>query len=187
MALSLVDTKTAAEVAAEFGGDAKPPAKPKKGSKKSPVEKPAKPPKGKKGNVEKAVREARKTARAAGEAGSDLTPVQAAKNLIKRYDQWNAASAKAAQVAKDSADSVKSAEERCREAIEAGRNVAGSTEERQQDAIEKVVAIETAWSGWQDAIAQSSKDRDTAKKAKKTAWKAVERAIDETRQLSMFE
>lgn len=147
-------------------------AKPKKGAaKKAPKKAAAKPKK-----AEEAVAKARSKV-----DSDDLDAAKAAKRIVARWDAWQKATGELHDVNVEIRNRNKAAEESFKAEIEKGIE-AGN--ERQ--AAAKLHDVVSAWQDWQEAVAQGTEERKEAKEKRSKAGKAFERAVEESRQLSLF-
>ena len=141
----------------------------------------------KKASKPKAVAEAQRTVRQ-GVDGGDA--IKAATRIVKAWKGVEKAKAAADDVRKAAADAVKSGAEAFREEIERGTTIqdaAASAEEQARDAQTRLGTVIRKWADWQDAIAGSSEERKGAKADVKLAQEKLSKAIEETRQLILFE
>ena len=154
----------------------------KKGAKAKAEKPQAKAPEAKaKGKKAEAASEAVRAAK--GQVDSDdLDSAKAAKRIVARWDAYQKATGALHDVNVTIRDRNKSAEEKFKVEIEAGIE-AGN----QAQAAQKLHSVVDAWQGWQEAIAEGVEERKEAKEKRTKAEKAFERAVEESRQLTMFE
>lgn len=167
---------TAARVASKAMSDAK--AASKKGGGKKP--KPEKAPKPKPEKAKKG-EEAAKAAREAVDS-DDLDAAKAAKRIVARWDAYQKATGALHDVNVTIRERTKAAEESFKVEIEKGIE-AGN----QAQAAQKLHDVVDAYQGWQDAIAEGVEERKEAKEKRAKAEKAFERAVEESRQMTLFE
>lgn len=153
------------------GRDGKAPKK-KGAAKKAPKKAEAKP--------KKAAPEAVAKARTKVDS-DDLDAAKAAKRIVSRWDAWQKATGELHDVNVEIRNRSKAAEECFKAEIEKGIE-AGSTAQ----AASKLHSVVGAWQDWQEAIAQGTEERKEAKEKRSKAGKAFERAVEESRQLSLF-
>jgi hypothetical protein len=110
----------------------------------------------------------------------------AAKSVVKRFESWQRALGSRAEIGKSAGTKIKAAEASFREAVELGLPVTGPADEQNVAIASKLRSVEVKWQDWRESIAESAEVRKGAGKDVKTAWKALERAIEETRQLPLF-
>lgn len=171
--------ETAARVSAKAMNDAK---APKKGAKKAATKKPEKA----KAKPEKAAKpkkgeEAAARAREAVDS-DDLDSAKAAKRIVSRWDAYQKATGALHDVNVTIRERNKAAEESFKTEIEKGIE-AGN----QAQAAQKLHDVVDAWQGWQEAIAEGVEERKEAKEKRTKAEKAFERAVEESRQMTLFE
>jgi len=104
-----------------------------------------------------------------------------AEDLLRRWDQIQKTEGRLADVGKKAAEGVKAAWASLVEAIETGVDVSSGPSAYH----EKCDAIAEAWQHWQEAKVISADERKEAKKARKAAFEAMGKAVEETRQLAL--
>lgn len=134
-------------------------------------------------DVAKAIRKAKRDA--ASTKPEDLRA--AAKSVVKRFEAWQRATGTRSEVAKEAGNAVKASEAAFREAVELGLPVGGSADEQNTAIATKLRSVEVKWQDWREAQAGSAEKRKNAAKDVKAAWKSLERAIEETKQLPLFQ
>lgn len=124
----------------------------------------------------KAARKAIEEAVKSGAIDSD----KAAQRIVKRYTAWQQATGDLHDASKRAAERIKS---------EKGSFVAAIEMGVPNDDIEakakKLGDVTQHWAGWQDAISTGANERKVAKEKRSKAAKALDRAVEETRQLSL--
>lgn len=151
-----------------------PRAKPEVAAKAKAVSEKAIPePKGRRGRAaRKAIEDAVKN----GTLDSD----DAAKRIVKRYTAWQEATGQLHDVSKAAAERVKSA----KGSFETVIQTTVPTDDLEAKA-KKLGDVTENWASWQDAIATGADERKKAKEKRTKAAKALDRAVEETRQLSL--
>jgi protein involved in temperature-dependent protein secretion len=110
-----------------------------------------------------------------------LSAEKASKRIVRAYGKWEAATAQLHEIAKATGEKLKAAEASFREQIEAGVSVRSEAE-----AKKKLNAVTGSWQELQETIAANIEERKHAKEERKKAAKALERAVEEARQLPLF-
>lgn len=118
------------------------------------------------------------------DVASDDPGIQAsARRIIAAWDLWQQMNGKVHDVSKTTREAIGGAEASFRETIERGQSIEGSADEKEEDARTKLADVTMKWQSWQEEIAGAAEDRKAAKKERREAQKALERAIEEGRQL----
>lgn len=114
---------------------------------------------------------------------STADAIDAAVRIVKGYDRWQKATGALHDVSKEQREKVGAAEASFSAAIEEASSIAGSTEEKRQDAASRLMKLQGLWQEWRESIAGAAEERKGAKEKRREAAKGLERAIEEGRQL----
>lgn len=180
--MTLMDGRKAASLDAGNGTDGtEEKTKRKRGRPpKAKTEKAAKP---KKAKAPKKVKEEVAKAKRAASRASDPDAARAAKSVVKRFEDWQRSTGNLHDVTVKMREKVGGAEASFRDAVTESLPI-----EHNAEAIErKLRRVEVGWQSWQDAQLEATVERNAAKDQRRKAWKSLERAIEETRQLPLFQ
>lgn len=135
---------------------------------------------------------AKRTAESSGAAVAHLTKAAAAGddgaikalvNIQRRWDLWRKAIKEDKTTTRETKDKLDAAFASFRNSIEAGVPLGAKDKEM----VEKLRRVEVEWQEYMDTKAQAIEDRKTAKDARKLAQKHLEDAVENARQLPLFE
>lgn len=130
--------------------------------------------------VDKATKRARAAVSDAMADPDDLDAKKAAVRIVKRWDAWQKTTGELHDTNVQIRNRTKAAEAAFKAAMEEGIQV----NDREAASI-KLDTLVTRWQDWQEAISQGTEERKESREKRTKAQKALERSIEEGRQLTL--